>query len=145
MLVISKRNYVRHPQSRRRPKRTLKSFNVYNRIFFSSTSLITTRTVQPWLEYLAVGQNGAEPVTFEYTYVAPSNTGIPSGVDLDNSGSVGGPNDAFGFGFFPGQFGMAFLSRYPIKDVRTFQAFRWVFTRSIVFMANALPFDIFWI
>ncbi len=41
--------------------------------------------------------------------------------------SVGGPNDAFGFGFFPGQFGMAVFSKYPIDDdaARTFQTFRW--------------------
>ena len=37
------------------------------------------------------------------------------------------PDDAFGFGFFPGQFGMAVYSMYPIDtdDVRTFQHFLW--------------------
>jgi hypothetical protein len=77
--------------------------------------------------YLEVSQNGAEPVKFRHFYVAPSNTGIPSGHDLDNNGSVGGPNDAFGFGFFPGQFGMALYSKYPIRtrQVRTFQHFLW--------------------
>ena len=43
----------------------------------------------------------------------PSNTGIPSGFDLNNNGVVGGPDDAFGFGFFPGQFGMAVYSQLP--------------------------------
>jgi hypothetical protein len=77
--------------------------------------------------YLSVSQNGADPIVYPYYFVAPSNTGIPSGFDLDNSGSVGGPNDAFGFGFFPGQFGMAVYSRYPInyEDIRTFQLFLW--------------------
>ena len=77
--------------------------------------------------YLEVSQNGAEPVEYPYAFVAPSNTGIPSGFDLNNNGVVGGPDDAFGFGFFPGQFGMAVLSRYPIQtdDVRTFQHFLW--------------------
>ena len=42
------------------------------------------------------------------------NTGIPSGFDFNNNGVVGGPDDAFGFGFFPGQFGMAVFSKYPI-------------------------------
>jgi hypothetical protein len=56
--------------------------------------------------YLAVGQNGIAPVDYPYIYAAASNTGIPSGFDLDNNGSVGGPNDAQGFGFFPGQFGL---------------------------------------
>ena len=59
--------------------------------------------------------------------IAPSNTGIPSGKDLSNDGVVGGPNDAFGFGFFPGQFGLVVYSRYPIDEdaVRTFQTFLW--------------------
>ena len=77
--------------------------------------------------YLSVGRNGAEPIVYPYRFVAPSNTGIPSGFDLDNSGSVGGPNDTFGFGFYPGQYGMAVYSKYPIvtSDLRTFQTFLW--------------------
>jgi Endonuclease/Exonuclease/phosphatase family len=77
--------------------------------------------------YLSVGQSGADPILYPHRFIAPSNTGIPSGFDLDNNGSVGGPNDAFGFGFFPGQFGMAVYSRYPIleDDIRTFQNFLW--------------------
>jgi hypothetical protein len=77
--------------------------------------------------YLSVGRNGARPIRYPYRFVAPSNTGIPSEFDLDNSGSVGGPNDAFGFGAYPGQFGMAVFSRYPIlrHQVRTFQLFLW--------------------
>ena len=77
--------------------------------------------------YLEVPQNGADPIDYEYAYIAPSNTGVPSGYDLDNNGVVGGPNDAFGFGFFPGQFGMAVLSMHPIDTdaVRTFQHFLW--------------------
>jgi hypothetical protein len=77
--------------------------------------------------YLSLPQNGAAPVHYPFVYQAASNTGVPSGLDLDNSGSVGGPNDAFGFGFFPGQFGMIVYSRYPIalSQARTFQNFRW--------------------
>jgi len=77
--------------------------------------------------YLEVPHNGAAPVDYPYYYVAPVNTGVPSGLDLDNSGAVGGGNDAFGFGFFPGQFGMAVYSKFPIAvdDVRTFQQFLW--------------------
>jgi hypothetical protein len=77
--------------------------------------------------YLSVSHNGAEPIHYGYFFVAPSNTGVPSGFDLDNNGTVGGGNDAFGFGAFPGQFGMAVYSRYPIvRDrVRTFQTFLW--------------------
>ena len=77
--------------------------------------------------YLAVSQNGQEPANYPYLYVAPSNTGIAYGFDLNNDGNIAIPNDAFGFGFFPGQFGMALLSKYPIEEdqVRTFQKFKW--------------------
>jgi len=78
--------------------------------------------------YLAVSQSeGVDPVNYPYVYSAPSNTGIPSGFDLNNDGEIGGPDDAFGFGFFPGQFGMLLLSKHPIveEEIRTFQNFLW--------------------
>ncbi len=77
--------------------------------------------------YLDVSQNGADPITYPYTFLAESNTGIPSGVDFDNDGSTTGPGDAFGFGNYPGQFAMVVLSQYPIDadTARTFQQFRW--------------------
>lgn len=77
--------------------------------------------------YLAVGQGGADPIEYGYSYSAPVNTGEPSGLDLNNSGTVGGPDDAYGFGLFPGQYGMAVFSKYPIEadDIRTFQNFLW--------------------
>lgn len=79
--------------------------------------------------YLSVPHGDAAPIVYPYTYIAPSNTGVYSGYDLDNSGAAGDfvPNDSFGFGFFPGQFGMAVLSMYPIDydNVRTFQLFLW--------------------
>ncbi len=77
--------------------------------------------------YLSVPHNGAAPIRYRYRFSAPSNTGVPSGYDLDNDGTVGGGNDAFGFGLFPGQFGMAVYSRFPIRthQVRTFQHFLW--------------------
>jgi hypothetical protein len=69
-------------------------------------------------------------------YVAPSNTGVLSGLDLNGDGIVATPadvgtrvhgDDSFGFGNYPGQYGMAVLSRFPIDTlgVRTFQLFRW--------------------
>jgi hypothetical protein len=84
--------------------------------------------------FLEVSQNGAEPIHFPYAFIAPSNTGIATGKDLNNNGvavtTPGAPgygDDAFGFGAFPGQFGMVVYSRYPIDydAVRTFQFFRW--------------------
>ncbi|WP_333833798.1 phytase [Rubrimonas sp.] len=77
--------------------------------------------------FLAVSQNGVDPVDYPHVYVAPSNTGVQSGLDLNGDGAVGGPDDAFGFGFFPGQFGFAIFSKHPIAtdDIRTFQTFLW--------------------
>ena len=77
--------------------------------------------------YLGVSQGGAAAIEYPFVYLAPSNTGVPSGFDFDNSGSVGGGNDAFGFGFFEGQFAMVVVSMHPIHfdDVRTFQLFLW--------------------
>lgn len=71
---------------------------------------------------------------YPYSYVVPSNTGIPSGADLDNNGKVVSTpgarsygNDAFGYGTFEGQYGFAVLSRYPIDvaGMRSFQQFKW--------------------
>lgn len=77
--------------------------------------------------YLEVSQNGKTPVRYPYVYTAPSNTGVPSGMDLNNDGTVGGPDDALGFGQFEGQYGMVLYSKYPIdtENVRTFQNFLW--------------------
>ncbi|MBB6172417.1 alkaline phosphatase D [Nocardiopsis mwathae] len=84
--------------------------------------------------YLAVGQNGAAPVSYPYRYSAPSNTGVHSGFDLDGDGETvaepGAPGyaeDAFGYGRYPGQYGMVVYSAYPIDTdaVRTFRMFRW--------------------
>ena len=84
--------------------------------------------------YLSVSQNGAAPVEYAYAYIAPSNTGIASGFDLNNNGAIvtipetpGYGDDSLGFGQFPGQFGMLVLSKYPIDtaNVRTFQNFLW--------------------
>ncbi len=77
--------------------------------------------------FLGVSQNQQQPIGYPHTFQAPSNTGIDSGLDLDGDGKSGGPGDAFGFGAFPGQYGMAILSRYPIASgrIRTFQSFLW--------------------
>ncbi len=84
--------------------------------------------------FLKVSQNGAPPSDYPYVFIAPSNTGVATGKDLNNNGvavtTPGAPgygDDAFGFGAFPGQFGMVVYSKYPIVygDVRTFRLFKW--------------------
>ena len=95
--------------------------------------------------YLLVPQGeGLEPIRF-VSYTPRTNTGVHSGLDLDHSGSIvdvvppksikqtaeqrayGG--DCFGFGGFPGQYGMALLvdPRLTIEadSIRTFQQFLW--------------------
>ena len=77
--------------------------------------------------YLAAPQREQEAIRYRYQYVSSVNTGLPSGHDLDNDGKTEGPGDAFGFGYFPGQYGMLVLSQFPIakEQVRTFQTFLW--------------------
>ena len=79
--------------------------------------------------YLSARQDttgsGSPPaaILYPYRFSAPSNTGVSSGTDFDGDGSI----DDFGFGNFPGQYGMVVYSRYPIDAAaaRTFQTFLW--------------------
>ncbi|MGV9201109.1 endonuclease/exonuclease/phosphatase family protein [Arcanobacterium canis] len=77
--------------------------------------------------YLEVSHNGAPAQKYPYAWHGPVNTGIASGFDLNNNGKLGEPDDAWGFGAFPGQYGFVVYSKYPIKmdQVRTFQKFLW--------------------
>ncbi len=90
--------------------------------------------------YLAVSQNGQPALEFPYRYAPPVNTGVHphaelgTGYDFDNSGRIvttpgsdAYGNDCFGFGHFPGQYGFAIYSRYPLDTakIRTFQNFLW--------------------
>lgn len=77
--------------------------------------------------YLSRPQNGLAPLEFGHSFLAESNTGVPSGFDLDHNGQIGGGGDALGFGEFPGQYAMVLLSRFPIdaKRARTFRKFLW--------------------
>jgi hypothetical protein len=91
------------------------------------------RAVRAFIErYLAVPQQTTEGKSLEsldyaHFFAAPVNTGVASGLDLSGDGNIGGPNDAWGYGKYEGQYGMVVLSRFPIAkaDVRTFQKFLW--------------------
>ncbi|QXD17243.1 endonuclease/exonuclease/phosphatase family protein [Rhodocaloribacter litoris] len=103
--------------------------------------------------FLAVSQaEGLEPIRYR-AFMAPTNTGRPSGFDLDHDGRAvtafpepppSGPdgrpapqtpegraygNDCWGFGTFPGQYAMALLVREDFEiltdSVRTFRDFPW--------------------
>lgn len=90
--------------------------------------------------YLAVSQNGQPVLSYPYRYIAPSNTGVPTGKtlpadgDFDNNGSITSTpgsnnygNDCYGFGVFPGQYSFVVYSRFPIQTaaMRSFQFFKW--------------------
>lgn len=77
--------------------------------------------------YLGASQNGQLPINYDYHFLAVVNTGVETGVDLNNDGRIGGPEDSHGYGEFPGQYGMVVLSRFPIvtQDIRTFSSFLW--------------------
>ena len=79
-------------------------------------------------QYLNKSQQGQKAINFPYFYQGSVNTGVPTPFDLNNDKINGDPiNDTYGFGYFPGHFGMALLSKYPIneQDIRTFQHFKW--------------------
>jgi endonuclease/exonuclease/phosphatase family metal-dependent hydrolase len=78
-------------------------------------------------EYLSAGQSGQAPVEYPFFFTAPVNTGIASGLDLNRDGQASGPEDAYGYGQFEGQYGMVLFSTFPIQEnqVRTFQDFLW--------------------
>jgi endonuclease/exonuclease/phosphatase family metal-dependent hydrolase len=76
-------------------------------------------------EALRLGVNGAEPIDYPHRFTAPSNTGEPTGLDLDGDGGTDGPGDAHGWGAFPGQYAMALLSRLPIGRARAFRRLPW--------------------
>lgn len=78
-------------------------------------------------DYLQVAQSGEAPIRYDFRFSAPVNTGVPSGLDLDGDGRTDTPNDAWGFGRHPGQYGLLVLSRYRIDAaaVRSFQHLRW--------------------
>ncbi|MCP8899252.1 endonuclease/exonuclease/phosphatase family protein [Gilvimarinus xylanilyticus] len=77
--------------------------------------------------YLARPQQGAEAIEYPYFYSASVNTGVAFPFDLNGDGKVSTPADTYGFGYYPGQYGMLLLSRYPIDTaaVRSFQRFKW--------------------
>ncbi len=87
------------------------------------------------------GPEGARGLDYPHIWAAPVNTGVPTGLDLDGDGRAAGPPDAQGWGQFPGQYGMAVLSRMPIleEEVRTFQTLLWREMPASMLPTEALP------
>jgi endonuclease/exonuclease/phosphatase family metal-dependent hydrolase len=64
---------------------------------------------------------------FSFRHHFLSNTGVQTGLDLDRNGQIGGPGDAQGFGWHPGQYGFAILSKLPfdVQQVNEFSKLLW--------------------
>ncbi len=77
--------------------------------------------------YLTDPALAGEPLAYPYRFIAPVNTGVPSGLDINADGKIEGGEDCWGYGAYPGQYGMLLLSRFPIDfgRVRTFRLLRW--------------------
>jgi len=75
--------------------------------------------------YLDKPQFGNEAISYAHALNGAVNTGENSGLDLNGNGLSGEPGDAWGYGKFPGQYGMMVLSRFPMKLQRSFRLFKW--------------------
>ena len=62
-----------------------------------------------------------------HSFTARPNRGVPSGMDLNGNERLGDPEDAYGYGRFTGEGGMAVLSQHPIAtaEVRDFTDLLW--------------------
>lgn len=95
-----------------------------NELDFDADAVIAKSLAE---KFFAVPQGDGKPVEYPFVRALASNTGVDSGLDLNHNGQGGEPNDAWGFGVYPGQYAMAVFSRFPIDDqaIRTFQKYRW--------------------
>jgi len=75
--------------------------------------------------YLDTPQLGNDAISYAHALNGAVNTGVDSGMDLNGNGVLGEPADAWGFGSFPGQYGMMVLSRFPLQLQRSFRMFKW--------------------
>lgn len=77
--------------------------------------------------YLSHPQHGEKSINYPYRVAFPSNTGMLSPVDISGDGQIQLPDDAYGYGRYPGQYAFAMLSKYPIreKDMMSYQNFLW--------------------
>ncbi|PMH43250.1 succinyl-CoA synthetase subunit alpha [Vibrio sp. 10N.286.49.B3] len=75
----------------------------------------------------ANGEANLEPIQYPYFESYSTNTGLLSDLDLNRDGEIALPDDAWGFGFYHGQYAFALASKYEIDsaNTRTFQEFKW--------------------
>lgn len=77
--------------------------------------------------YLTGDDAHGKGLDYPHLFYRATNTGMPSGIDLNNDGKPDGPNDAYGFGKYPGEYGMALFSKFPMDETkaRTFRKLLW--------------------
>ena len=77
--------------------------------------------------FLEKAQGDLQPIKYPHVFLRSVNTGIDSGLDMNHDGVLKSGEDAYGYGKFPGQYGMVILSKHPLleKQARTFQNFLW--------------------
>jgi hypothetical protein len=75
--------------------------------------------------YLDKPQFDNQAISYAHAVNGAVNTGEDSGLDLNSNGVLGEPEDAWGYGKFSGQYGMAVFSRFPLKLERAFRFFKW--------------------
>ena len=83
------------------------------------------RALADFVALLAEGAGQVPGFDYPHRFIAPVNTGEPTGYDLNGDGKAMGPEDAYGYGRFPGQYGMALLSIHPLGVTRTFRFLKW--------------------
>ena len=78
-------------------------------------------------KYLSVSQQGQAAIDYPFVYIAPVNTGVPTDLPKQTQNEQLRRLTHYGFGKYPGQYGMVLLSKFPIIDegTRTFQTFLW--------------------
>lgn len=84
-----------------------------------------------------------EGVHLPFVYSPRPNTGIPTGIDIDGDGQKNGPRDAQGYGWYPGDAGIALLSRYPIvlDEIQNFSGVLWEAAAPNTDLKSLLPTD----
>lgn len=74
------------------------------------------------------GNEMQEPIEYPYLESYSTNTGLKSGLDLNNNGKIDdSPDDMFGFGYYHGHYAFGLMSKYELdkENTRTFQKFLW--------------------
>lgn len=74
------------------------------------------------------GGNMQKPIRYSFLKSFATNTGLNSGLDLNNDGKIENkPENCFGFGYYHGHYAFGLMSMYEIddKNIRTFQNFLW--------------------